>query len=41
MLKFHTLFGVCEYLQLTGLTDVTLKRVNGVWELSHNKDKLN
>lgn len=41
VLKFKTLFGVCEYLTLTGLTDVSLKRVNGIWEMSHDKGKLN
>lgn len=40
MLKFHTLFGVCEYLQLTGLTDVSLKRVNGIWELSYDRGNM-
>lgn len=40
-LKFRTLWGVCEFLQLTGLESASLIKQDGVWELSYNANQLN
>lgn len=40
-LKFRTLWGACEFLQMSGLSQASLIRTDGVWELTYNASQLN
>lgn len=40
-LKFRTLWGVCEFLEMSGLNQANLIRQHGIWELSYNASQLN